>query len=41
MIEYVCPNCNTLLLIDEKDVTLDENFICSACGKPAFPDLAE
>ncbi len=41
MIEYICPNCISLLTIDEEDVTLDEDFLCPICKKPAFPDLSE
>ncbi len=38
MIEYICPHCQSLLILDADDVALDEHYLCPVCHQPAFPE---
>lgn len=41
MISYSCPHCNHEILFDASTVDFDEDYLCPACGKPVFPEVAD
>ena len=41
LISYACPHCGHEIEFHASDVDFDEDYLCTACGKPVFPELEE
>ena len=41
MIYYACPECGHEIEFRVDEVDLSEDYLCPACGKPIFPEIAE
>ena len=41
IITYACPECGHEIEFRADDVDLSEDYLCPACGKPIFPEIAE
>ena len=41
LIEYECPHCAALLMINPDEVDFEEDAKCPECGKELFPELPD
>ena len=41
LILYACPHCGHELEFRASDVDFDEDFLCSVCNKPIFPEVED
>jgi len=41
LIEYECPHCGTLIMINPDEVDFEEDAKCPECGKELFPELPD
>ena len=41
LIEYECPHCGAMLMINPNEVDFEEDAKCPNCGKEMFPELPD
>ena len=41
VIAYNCPHCGHEMEFRAAEIDFNEDYVCPACGKPAFPEIIE